>query len=166
MIQVILKNSAGVITQIMNSVEELAVALNDPMIKAQHNIGDLFGYVMHKHYRTTINGVNYYHSNASIGVTQPPTIVFTELEAPRASGDLKIVLKDQKGNVIEEREMTFNELAKLLDDPNISQCLNAAILEFYLITHHMRTAINGEEYRHKSYSVGAYQLPIYEFVKL
>lgn len=35
MIQVILKNSAGVITHIMNSVEEFAAALNDPKVKAQ-----------------------------------------------------------------------------------------------------------------------------------
>lgn len=166
MIQVILKNSAGVITQVMNSVEELAVALNDPMVRTQRTIAELFSYVMRNHYRTTINGVNYYHSNASIGVNHPPIIVFTELETPRANGDLKLILKDQEGNVIEEREMTLNELAGLLNDPNISQCMNAAILEFYLITQHMRTMINGEEFRHKSYSVGDNHLPTYEFVKL
>lgn len=166
MIQVILKNSAGEITHVMNSIDDLAVALNDPMVKAQRNIGDLFSYVMRNHYRTTINGVNYFHSNASIGVNHPPIIVFTELDTPRANGDLKLILKDQEGNVIEEREMPLNDLAELLNDPNISQCANAAILEFYLFAQHMRTTINGEEYMHKSYSVGENKLPTYVFVKL
>ena len=166
MIQVILKNSAGVITHIMNSVEEFAAALNDPKVKAQDSIVDLFSYVMRNHYHTTIDGVNYYHSNASIGVNHPPTLVFTEIDTPRSNGDLKIILKDQEGNVIEERTMTLNELAGLLNDSNILQCANAAILEFYLFAQHMRTTIKGEEYRHKGYSVCVNQLPIYEFVKV
>ena len=65
MIQVILKNSAGTITHVMHSVEELACALNDQLIKAQNNLSDLFSYVIRNHYRTTINGINYYHSYAS-----------------------------------------------------------------------------------------------------
>lgn len=80
----------------MNSIEEFAVALNAPLLKAQNNIGDLFSYVLRYHYRTTINGINYYHSNASIGLNQPPILVFTELDTPRANGDLKIILKDQE----------------------------------------------------------------------
>lgn len=166
MIQVILKNSAGTITHVMHSVEELACALNDPLIKAQNNLSDLFSYVMSNHYRTTINGINYYHSNASFGVNQPPTIVFTELDKPHTNGDMKIVLKDQEDNVIEEKEITLKELANLLNDPNILECVNAAILEFYLFAQHMRTTIKGEEYRHKGYSVGFNQLPTYEFVKV
>ena len=166
MIQVILKNSAGTITNVMHSVEELACALNDPLVKAQDNLSDLFSYVMRNHYRTTIHGINYYHSNASIGVNQPPTIVFTELDTPHANGDLKIVLKDQKENVIEEKVITLNELANLLNDPNILQYVNAAMLEFYLFTQHMHTTILGKEYKHKGYSVGVNQLPTYEFVKV
>ena len=135
MIQVILKNSAGTITHVMHSVEELACVLNDPLIKAQNNLSDLFSYVMRNHYRTTINGINYYHSNASFGVNQPPTIVFTELDKPHTNGDMKIVLKDQEDNVIEEKEITLKELANLLNDPNILQCVNAAILEFYLFVY-------------------------------
>ena len=75
-------------------------------------------------------------------------------------------LKDQEDNVIEEKKITLKELANLLNDPNILQCVNAAILEFYLFAQHMRTTIKGEEYRHKGYSVGFNQLPTYEFVKV
>ena len=166
MIQVILKNSAGVITQVMNSVEELAVALNDPMVKAQRNIGDLYGYVMRNHCRTKINGIDYYHSNASFGIGQPAILVFTELDLPGSRKDLKLILEDKNGAVVEEKDVTLAQLAALLNDSQIEQFADAAVLAIYLLSHHFQTSINGEPYQLRGNSIGVNQLPTFTFFKI
>ena len=166
MIQVILKNSAGVITQVMNCVEDLAVALNDPMIKTQCTIGDLFSYVMRNHYRTKINGIDYYHSNASFGIGQPTTLVFTELELPGSRKDLKLVLEDKNEIVIEEKDVTLAQFADLLNDTQITQCADAAVLAIYLLNHHFQITINGDSYQLRGNTIGVNQLPTFTFFKL
>ena len=166
MIQIILKNSAGVITHIMNSVEELAAALNDPMIKTQQNISDLFSYVMQNHYRTNIYGIDYYHSNASFGIGQPTTLVFTELDLPGRKKDLKLILEDKNGIVIEEKDVTLSQFAALLNDAQIEQCADVAVLAIYLLNHHFQTTINSEAYQLRENSVSVNQLPSFTFFKL
>ena len=166
MIQILLKNTAGMITRMLTSVEELAVALNDPMVRTQRNIGDLFSYVMRNHYRTKINGQDYYLSKYSVGVNQPEVIIFSELALPMSNDDIKLILKDQAENVLSENTITLSELATLLNDTQIAQCTDAAMLELYLLTHHFHTTIDGDVYWHKSYSVGINNLPTFEFVKL
>jgi hypothetical protein len=166
MIQILLKNTAGMITCTMTSLDELAEALNDSLVKSQRNLSDLLGYLMDKYYRAKINGSDYYLSNYSVGINQPVIVVFTELEKQNAKGDLKLILKDQLDNILFESEITFNQLATLMNDTQITQCTNTAMLELYLVTHHYITTINGESYRHKSYSVGMNHLPTFTFVKL
>jgi len=166
MIQVILKNSAGVIIQVMNSVEELAAALNDPMISAQRNIGDLYSYVMRNHCRTKINGIDYYHSNASFGIGQPAILVFTELDLPGSRKDLKLILEDKNGTALEEKDVTLAQFAAFLNDTQIEQCADAAVLAIYLLSHHFQTAINGEPYQLRGNSIGVNQLPTFTFFKI
>lgn len=166
MIQVFLKNTLGMVTQTMNSLEELSKALNDPMVMSQQNLSALLSYLLNEHYRTRINGVDYYMSNQSFGMNQPVTIVFTELELPQQSKQLKLVLEDQSGNTLHEKEMSLKEFATLLNDQQIMNIDNEAFLEMYLVSNHMRTTINGVPYRHKGVNWSFYHLPIYTFVEL
>ena len=154
------------ITRIMTSVDELADALNDPLVKAQRSLSDLFSYLMRNHYHTTINGVPYYHSSESWGINQPIVIVFTELDLPVQHKPVKMVLKDQAEAVLLDRDMDFNEVAILLGDPQIAQCTNEMELEMYIVTHHFTATINGDTYRHREYSVGINHKPTFVFMKL
>lgn len=154
------------ITRVFTTLDELSQAINDPLIKTQHSLNDLLSYLMEHHYHTTINGEQYYYSNYSVGINQPVTIIFTELNKSEIEKQLKLVLRDKADNVIREKEMQLNDLATILNDPQISACANEAELELYLVTHHYRTRINGEPYWHKTYSCGINQLPTYEFVKM
>lgn len=166
MLQILLKNKVGMITRVMTSVEELADALNDPLVRAQHSLSELFSYLMRNHYHTTINGVPYYNSNYSVGVNQPIVIVFTELDLPAQNKPVKVVLKDQMDAVLLDRDMDFNEVAVLLGDPQIAQCTSETELELYIVTNHFTVTIGDEAYRHKEYSVGINHKPTFVFVKL
>ena len=166
MIQIFLKNTLGMVTHTMNSLEELSKALNDPMVMSQQSITALLTYLLNKHYRTKINGVDYYMSNQSFGVNQPVTIGFTELEVPQQSKQLKLMLENQSGSVILEKEISLKEFAGLLNDEQIMNCENEAVLEFYLVTNHMRVTIDGEQYKHKGTTWSAYHLPVFTFVKI
>lgn len=166
MIQIFLKNTLGMVTHTMNSLEELSKALNDPMVMSQRSLSALLTYLLNAHYRTRINGIDYYMSNQSFGMNQPVTIVFTELEVQQKSKQMKLVLEDQSGNTLYEKEMSLKEFATLLNDQQLMNIDNEAFLELYLVSNHMRTTINGELYRHKGVSWSIYHLPIYTFVKL
>ncbi len=166
MLQILLKNKVGMITRVMTSVEELADVLNDPMVKAQRSLSELFSYLMRNHYHTTINGLPYYNSNYSVGINQPIVIVFTELDVPGQNKPVKVVLKDQTDAVLLDRDMDFNEVATLLGDQQIAHCTNETELELYIITHHYTATIDDEAYRHKEYSVGINHKPTFVFVKL
>lgn len=166
MIQILLKNTTGIITRMLTSVDELAAVLNDPSVKIQRSLSTLLDYLMRNHYRTKINGQDYYLSNYSVGVNQPVVITFSELTLSMSINDLKLILKDQAENVLFEKEITLSEYATLLNDSQIAQCTDAAMLELYLLTHHFHTTIDGEAYWHKSYSVGINHLPTFIFVKI
>ena len=166
MVQILLKNKVGMITRVMTTVEELADALNDPLVKTQCSLSDLFSYLMRNHYHTTINGVSYYNSSYSVGINQPIVIVFTELDLPGQNKPVKVVLKDQADAVLLERDMDYNEVANLLEDPQIKQCTNETELELYIVSNHYTTKINGEIYRHKEFSMGINHKPTFVFVKL
>ena len=160
-----MKNTVGMITHMMTNLEELSKALNDPMIKSQQSLTSLLAYLLNNHYHTIINDVNYYLSNYSIGKNQPiTTIVFTELDMPQKQ--LKIVLENQSGSVILEKKISLKEFAGLLNDEQIMNCENEAILEFYLVANHMRVTIDGEQYKHKGTTWSAYHLPVFTFVKI
>lgn len=154
------------ITRVMTSVEELADALDDQLVKAQRSLSELFSYLMRNHYHTTINGVPYYNSNYSVGINQPIVIVFTELDLPAQNKPVKVILKDQADDVLLDRDMDFNEVATLLGDPQVAQCSDVSELELYIMTHHFMASIDGEIYRHKEFSMGVNHKPIFVFVKL
>lgn len=154
------------ITRVFTTLDELSQAINDPLIKIQNSLNDLLSYLMEHHYHTTINGVQYYYSNYSVGINQPVTIIFTELNKPESEKQLKLVLRDKAENVIFEKEMDLVSMAEMFNDPQIKDCANEAELELYLVTHHYRTRINGEPYWHKTYSWGINHLPTFEFVKI
>ena len=166
MIQILLKNTVGIVTHTINSLEELSKVLNDPMILSQQNLSSLLIYLLNNHYRARINGVDYYMSNQSFGMNQPITIVFSELDLPQQSKQLKLVLEDQSENVLYERELSLKEFAYMLNDQQILNSGNEALLEIYIMSHHMRTTINGDLYRHKGVNWSIYHHPIYTFVKL
>lgn len=163
MIQVLLKDSTGQVTNVIKDISKFAEALNDPNILSQTSIIGLLDYLIRNHFHTKIGEVSYYQSNLSMGIREPVTIVFTELDQPKPDVRYRVILKDKTGNVVSDELKDNAGISEMLKDPTIVNITDEAQLELYLLSHHYLTKINGTPFMHIEYSVGIEQPSTFVF---
>ena len=79
MIQLILKSQNGAITNVYNGLDAISNLFNDTSIKTFNNTAQLAMYLMNNYFHTTINGVEFYHSNAYFDRNGASIFTFTQL---------------------------------------------------------------------------------------
>lgn len=154
MIQVFLEDVTGQVTEVITDINGLTTALNDQAIMSQTSFTGLLDYLARNHFHTKIGGVLYSLSKVSMGTGKPVTIVFAELNQPKHGVQYRVILKDKSGNIILDDVKDNAGIAAMLNDQAIHNITDEAQLEFYLISHHYITLINGTPFMHTKYSVG------------
>lgn len=77
--QLILKDQNGAIIRVYDGVNEIADLLNDKHIKTLKDAGQLSTYLISKYFRTTIGGIDFYHSNVYFDRKGYTAFTFTQL---------------------------------------------------------------------------------------
>lgn len=79
MLQIVLKDASGLIQSVGTGLNGISSILNDPSILQIVDPRQLAMYMITHHYRTTINDVDYYHSNCNMDCNGNMCFTFTML---------------------------------------------------------------------------------------
>ena len=87
-------------------------------------------------------------------------------EIQYTNGIYRLILKDQKGDVILEQEANVDDFADLINDKEVLNASDDTELEYYFIKHpDLTIKKDGRVYSHKNYSAGKGQVPTFLFVE-
>lgn len=78
----------------------------------------------------------------------------------------RLILKDQKGNIILDQEASLDDFAGLFNDKEILNAADDTEFEYYLIKHpELTIKKDGRVYWHKNYSAGKGLVPTFIFIE-